>query len=247
MNIPDTAVPLVASNAIALPITDKPLTGKSAAELMAKINEQYAVIQHGGKVVILTFERHVLKVGRAEYVRLVATFLRFSDFKNLLMHRSVRIGKGHTPVGDWWLHQPDRRQYDGLVYAPGNTASVIGNKFNLWRGWGVDPKLGDWSLMKAHIREVMAGGKQDRFAYIIKWLAWCVQNPDQQAEVVLIFRGKKGTGKGALGGAMTRIFGQHGYHISSSGQLIGKHNAHLRDCSFLFADEAFWPGDLGAG
>ncbi|MDO8981473.1 MAG: hypothetical protein Q7V17_19825 [Afipia sp.] len=78
------AVPLVSSNAIALPITDKPLTGRSAAELVTKLNEQYAVVQQGGKVVILTFERHVLKVGRAEYVRerrgnQLAMFLRYRD------------------------------------------------------------------------------------------------------------------------------------------------------------------------
>lgn len=58
-----------------------------------------------------------------------------------------------------------------------------------------------------------------------------------------MFRGGKGTGKGTLGGAMMRIFGPHGRHISSAGQLIAKHNAYLRDCSFLFGDECFWPGD----
>jgi hypothetical protein len=109
------AIPLVASNAIALPITNKPLTGKSAAALMEKLNEQFAVVKHGGKVVILTFERHVQKVGRVEYARLVATFLRFSDFRNLLMHKRIKIGKKLIASGEWWLEQERRRQYDGLV------------------------------------------------------------------------------------------------------------------------------------
>jgi hypothetical protein len=101
--------------------------------------------------------------------------------------------------------------------------------------------------MKTHIKVVMAADNQERFEYVMNWLAWAVQHPDQRAEVALVFKGKKGTGKGTLGGAMMRIFGQHGYHVSSAGQLVGKHhNAHLRDCSFLFADEALWPGDRAA-
>ena len=247
---PLVEVHLVSSNNIELPLPNKTLTNKIAKALVERLNEQFAVLKHGGKVVVLTFERRVHKVGSAEYIRLIAEFLKFSDFRNLLMHRKIKISSGDgtqlVSVGHWWLHQPDREQYDGLVFRPGDTRRVIDNKFNLWRGWGVEPKAGDWSLMKAHIREMMASSDQEHFEYILNWLAWCVQNPDQRAEVALVFRGKKGVGKGTLGVAMTRMFGQHGYHISSAGQLVGKHNAHLRDCCFLFADEALWPGDRGA-
>jgi Family of unknown function (DUF5906) len=229
---------LVSSNSIELPITDKQLTVGNAKTLLARLNDQFAVIKHGGKVVVLTFRR--------EDKRLIAEFLRFNDFRNLLMHKQIVDGKSRVPVGDWWLKNPGRLQYDGLIFRPGDTRQVINNHFNLWRGCGVPPKQGDWSLMQRHIVEVMAAGDQERAEYILNWLAWLVQHPDQQAEVALIFRGKKGTGKGTLGIALMCIFGQHGYQISSAGQLIGKHNAHLRDCCFLFADEALWPGDRSA-
>jgi hypothetical protein len=235
---PSPRIHLVASNSIELPITDKQLTVGNAKALLARLNEQFAVIKHGGKVVVLTFER--------QNDRLVAEFLRFNDFRNLLMHRRIKVGKSKVSVGKWWLEQPGRQQYDGLVFRPGDSRQVINNHFNLWRGWGVEPKAGDWSLMQRHIVEVMAAGDQERADYILNWLAWCVQNPEHRAEVALVFRGKKGTGKGTLGGAMMCIFGQHAYHISSAGQLVGKHNAHLRDCCFLFADEALWPGDRSA-
>src|SRR5690606_8972638 len=35
-------------------------------------------------------------------------------------------------------------------------------------------------------------------------------------------------------------------HISSVRYLTGNFNKHLMDCAFLFADEAFWPGDKSA-
>ena len=118
-------------------------------------------------------------------------------------------------------------------------------KLNLWRGWGVKVGVGDWSLMKEHIKVVLAGGNEKAFDYIIRWLAWAVQHPDQRAEVALVFKGGRGVGKGTLGNAMCRIFGQHGVHISNASHLTG-FNGHLRDACFLYADEAYWPGDKSA-
>jgi hypothetical protein len=42
------------------------------------------------------------------------------------------------------------------------------------------------------------------------------------------------------------LFGQNFLQIFSSKHLIGNFNLHLRDCIFLFADEAFWAGDKRA-
>jgi Family of unknown function (DUF5906) len=100
--------------------------------------------------------------------------------------------------------------------------------------------------MEEHIKTVLAAGNDEVFAYIINWLAFAVQKPEQRAEVALVFKGKRGTGKGTLGNAMTRIFGQHGVHLSDAKHLTGHFNAHLRNACFLFADEAYWPGDKTA-
>jgi len=88
--------------------------------------------------------------------------------------------------------------------------------------------------------------RREEFNYVLKWLAWCVQHPDQRAEVVLVVQGKRGTGKGTLGNAMAKLFGQHALQISSAEHLVGRFNGHLRDTVFLFADEAYWPGNKGA-
>jgi hypothetical protein len=42
------------------------------------------------------------------------------------------------------------------------------------------------------------------------------------------------------------IFGRHGLCIGDPERLTGKHNAHLENLSFLFADEAYNPGDREA-
>jgi hypothetical protein len=53
----------------------------------------------------------------------------------------------------------------------------------------------------------------------------------------------KGSGKGILLSQFVKLFGRHGVHISSREHLTGKFNPHLGLCSFLFADEAYYPGD----
>jgi hypothetical protein len=83
-------------------------------------------------------------------------------------------------------------------------------------------------------------------SYTINWLAWAVQHADEQAEVALVFKGDRGTGRGTLGKVMCKLFGQHARHISSPTHLTGRFNAHLRQCSFLFADEAYAPDDKSA-
>jgi hypothetical protein len=45
---------------------------------------------------------------------------------------------------------------------------------------------------------------------------------------------------------MCRIFGNHGLHITSPQHLVGRFNAHLRQCGFLFADEAYAVADRSA-
>jgi hypothetical protein len=46
-----------------------------------------------------------------------------------------------------------------------------------------------------------------------------------------------------LARALLHIMGQHGLTISHAKHLTGNFNSHLRDCVFLFADEAFYAGD----
>ena len=128
---------------------------------------------------------------------------------------------------------------------PGGPKEVQGC-LNLWNGFAVPPKAGDWSKMQWHIDHVLAGGDPEVATYIRNWCAFAVQHPDKPAEAALVLRGRKGTGKGTLGNALCRIFGQHGHRINNPNHLVGTFNAHLRDTCLLFADEAFWPGNRGA-
>jgi hypothetical protein len=211
-------------------------------EKLEKLNEKYCIVPFGGKVRVLTFDRQLI----GQLNREVITFYSAADFKLLYDNVPIRVSANKIiGLGAWWLKHPLRRQYEGLVFEPA-APQVIEGRLNLWRGWGIAPRKGCWKKLRKHIFKVLANGDKQTAKYIIKWTAWTFQHPDQQAEVALVFRGKKGTGKGLWGRMLCKIFGQHGIHISSHEHLAGKFNKHLLDCVLLFADEAFWPGDKAA-
>jgi uncharacterized protein DUF5906/bifunctional DNA primase/polymerase-like protein len=219
--------------------------GIDAETLLGQFNTDYCVVPDGGKTLVLTFDRVENNAGGETYVHYLPSFMRFGDFRNLHLNRRVAIGNRFIDAGSWWLTHPQRRQYRGVTFTPGS-AQVVNGKLNLWRGFGVEPIKGDWSLIEKHVREVLAAGDKRVAEYDIRWLAWAVQHPDQQPEVALVLLGERGTGKGTIGKAMCRIFGQHALHLSSSDHLTGRFNAHQRQCCFLFADESYAPNDKSA-
>jgi len=203
---------------------------------LERLNEKFCIMPFGGKVRVLAFER--------ELNRAVMTFYSAADF--CLLHANVQIPIAEDKtigLGKWWITHPQRRQYEGLVFAPASPRVIDGRLLNLWQGWGIAPRKGCWKRLRKHIFKVLANGDKKHAKYIIKWTAWTLQHPDQRAETALVFRGGQGTGKGLWGRLLCEIFGQHGVHISSHRQLTGNFNKHLLDCAVLFADEAFWPGD----
>jgi hypothetical protein len=217
-----------------------------AEQVLAELNRNNCVVLDGARARALRFEEVEHDAGGEHYVYRVPTFLRFEDFRNLYLNRRIGLGNGQViDIGQFWLMHEHRRQYDGVTFKPAGER-VINGKLNLWCGYGVMPRRGDWGYMREHIYEVLAAGDDDVDDYIIKWMAWAVQHPAEQAEVALVFIGEGGTGKGTLGKAMCKVFGQHALHLSSPEHLTGRFNAHLRDCSFLFGDECYGPKDKSA-
>jgi hypothetical protein len=75
------------------------------------------------------------------------------------------------------------------------------------------------------------------------WLARMVQYPQHPGEVALVLRGEKGIGKGFFANMIGSLMKQHFTPIASFEQLTGRFNGFMRQCVFLFVDEAFWAGD----
>jgi energy-coupling factor transporter ATP-binding protein EcfA2 len=216
-------------------------------DVIEAMNRRHAIIDNvGGKTVIAGWEPSQLNPER-----MIVVFQQKESFLLRYSNRTATIdvsdGRGGVRqsamgLGQWWLTHRQRRQHRGITFLPGGS-EIVNECLNLWQGWGVEARAGDWSLIREHIEVVLAGSNKEFAEYIIRWIAWAIQNPAAQAEVALVLVGPKGAGKGTLVRCLQRIFGPHAFQVTSREEVIGKFNGHLQDCVLFVADEAYWGGD----
>jgi hypothetical protein len=212
----------------------------SLGELIPWFNARYAVINEAGRAVI--YEEGYDQIRQRSILNRVS----FEDLKKFYQNHIIEMMIGDKIIrkaaGDLWLNNKNRRQYlGGVTFSPNGDADP--DQWNLWRGFTVEPRKGDWSLMRDHIRRTICGGDPDCYAYLTGWIARMFQVPHKPGDIAVILRGEKGSGKGVLCNWLVKAWGQHGIHITNPRHLIGNFNAHLRDAVLLFADEAFYAGD----
>lgn len=200
------------------------------------LNAEYAVVEDvGGRC------RVISEVVDPATGRIRLSRQTFDDFRNRYSHIPVPVGEDKTmPLGQWWLSNPGRRQYKTITFSPGIETPGV---YNLWRGFACVPREGDCSLFLNHVRENTCSGNQSHYEYLMKWMARAVQFPASPGQVAVVLRGRMGTGKGVVANTFGELWGRHYLHISDPKHLVGSFNAHLRDCVFLFGDEAFYAGD----
>lgn len=210
-----------------------------------RFNESYAVLWLGGKCVIM---REYIN---ATFSRPDICFTTVKDFENYYLNDRINIEDNNGKIknvskASLWLKSPKRRQYDDIVFDP--TGKNSGNAYNLFRGFALKPKKGDWSLHRKHLFEVICGEDEERFQYLLVWCADALQNPgaEDKPGVSIAIKGGKGAGKGRAVKLLSRIYGQHFIHITDQNKLTGKFNVHLKNVLLVFCDEGFWAGDKRA-
>lgn len=213
---------------------------QDAASIISMFNEKHAVVMLGGKCTVLT------EIINPVFDRPDITFSSVADFRKFYAPMKIQVSDGNggtkpASAAKRWIEDPNRRNYEGVVFAPQRD---VPGYYNLWRGFAVEPEPGDWSLLRQHIVTDFCHENTEHFNYLMAVCADAVQNPGgQRPGVAIVLRGAKGTGKGLFATSMGQIFGSHFLHLSNSQHLTGRFNAHLKDALWVFADEAFWAGD----
>jgi hypothetical protein len=215
---------------------------------VANLNKQFFGIQMGGKTKIGQYVDRDLE-GDASTELVFSNrddfFAFYSNKRTSFMgvnDDGVTVPMTETGLNFWWKHR-DRLSYKGLGFDPKAGLTLPGDRLNAWRGWGVTPAQGEWALMHSHIINVLASGKREWAEYILNWLASIVQNAGVPAGVAIGWRGPKGSGKGTLGNAMQRIFGEQGVTVRTPKHLVGNFNGHMLGKTLAFVDEGYWAGD----
>ena len=198
---------------------------------LTELDKKYKVVVIGKNTRVLRFDA----TGRAY-------FMDFRDFKNALL-ALPKIG--NKKLADVWLE--DAKVYQGVIFAPGDARPEIDAQLNLWHGWGVKAKEGEWDLLENHIYKVIGRSNTKYAEYVLNWGARMFQLPREPGQTALaLYHETEGAGKGSFARWFLEIWGTHARHISDTKHLVGHFNAHLQNCGLLFADESLWPGDKSA-
>ena len=213
--------------------------GASINTLLAAMNLTFAVVKYGGQIMVATI------------IDDDVSFMKIEDFHRMFANLAVRVqvngaAKTHDiKMSKHWFDWDGRRQYvgQGVVFEPGGPLERPNNMLNIWRGFGVEPKKGDWSLMGNHIHDVICSGNEEHFQYVIRWMAYGVQYPDRPIGVAIALRGEEGAGKGFVWRNYGKLFGKHFKHVAQGEHLTGRFNAVLAEACAVFLDEALWAGD----
>lgn len=217
---------------------------------LERLNHEIAVVKVGNAVKYMV--PGIDGAGRTEY-----RFLSSKDFHqlyaNVIVPRMALAMAGLAPgrggdlkLSKLWDEWNDRRELEGFGFYPGSDkhpSQVPKGYLNLWTGLAVEPKKGDWSLFRKHLRDKVCGGKREHFSFLMDWLAHAVQRPQEKpGSAVVICSSQKGSGKSMLLRFLRKIFGRHLYTAARAEQLTGKFNGHLEETLIFGVEEGLWAG-----
>jgi len=220
---------------------------------LTEFNRWHGMAMIEGKDVIVYRERD------AGIDSFVTRFADLKSIRNFYLDQQVpaveRKGKKRVVTNknliDVWLKWPKRRKYSQVVFQPepglvaGELTLPDGDVLNLYQGLAVQPKQGDCSRTLAHFREVICGGNEELYAYVMNWLARMFQQPDKPGETALVLQSGQGTGKNIVIDPLVRAFGSHGIICTRADDLTGRFNDHLATSVCTFLNEALWGGEKG--
>jgi hypothetical protein len=212
--------------------------GASLRQMLQEFNKRYAVVKYGSEVLIASiFGDEIATMKEQDFHK---------SFANLVFYEETETGKKRkVKASRKWFEWKQRRQYlgRGIVFDPSGPPDIPDDMLNLWRGFGIEPKPGDWSLIRKHLFEVICSGNQTWFDYLLGWMAHAVQQRDKPIGVAVALRGEQGAGKGVVARTFGNLFGKHFAHIANGDQLTGRFNAVVAQSCVVFLDEALWAGD----
>jgi hypothetical protein len=214
-----------------------------------KWNKTHASVMVGGRHKIMRFiPANATPTGRDSY-----EFISRHELNLAYANTTIKVGEKQlkndvkdifkTYVMAWAEDCRSRSYTGGVVFLPAKNPPR--NFYNTWQGFAVQPVHNPRLIKRIlkHMKKVVCAGDRAMYKYLIKWIAYTVQNPDKPAGAAIVLRGNKGSGKGTLGRFLCNIWGNHSAHIANAKHLVGSFNGHLTDVCFMFADEAFYSGD----
>jgi len=199
-------------------------------------NERYASLEiEGDYCVIRIKDRSVYSVEK---------------FKQSLAHMTRAQGNRQMSLAEGWLADEGRRHFPfGVIFDPSSPPTAYDpespsqpDRFNLFRGFPVDPIEGDVAPFLDFTLNTICNGDKNLFEYVMAWLANIIQDPTKKPGTALVLRGDQGIGKGFFASCLGAVLGYHYLEVNDPVYLVGRFTHHLRDKLVIYADEGSFSG-----
>ncbi|MDP1657743.1 MAG: DUF5906 domain-containing protein [Methylotenera sp.] len=209
-------------------------------DALAAVQDKFALISLGGKVGIIDKKEleatstdgtaaRLVVMSRIDGALLVQRYLT-SEFSQVDSKSTLNT----------FIHSKNTMLYNGVEFNPRNTTP---NVLNLWVGMTITPKTGGWPLIHTLLLEVLCGGRQSEYQYLIKYIAHALQRPWEKPGVMIILLGGQGIGKGTLAKILQKIWSATFLQVNRIKQVVGDFNGSLERAYIVFLDEALFAGD----
>lgn len=176
-------------------------------------------------------ERYVLIYGGASTI--------FDEHEHLLVPKADVVDI--LPDHGWrlWKERGSARRIarlDEVGFDPTRRDGKI--RCNLWGGWPTTPRQGSCENL-LDLLSYLCGNERnhgDVYQWVLKWLAYPIQNPGAKMRTALVLHGPQGAGKNLFFESVMSIYGEYGRVIDQSA-IEDKFNDWASRKLFLIADE----------
>jgi putative DNA primase/helicase len=162
--------------------------------------------------------------------------LALSDMRDACMSREIHRR---------WQESPQRSivRVENVGFDPGLQDPQV--NCNLWAGWPTTPKAGICDKLVGLLEHMCSGedNAMDTAKWVVKWLAYPIQNPGAKMRTALVIHGPQGTGKNLFFEVVMAIYGRYG-RIIDQPAIDDKHNDWASAKLFMIADEVVARSDL---
>lgn len=150
----------------------------------------------------------------------------------------------------YWQNSKEKNTVDHKFFNPGKPCgffsksggSDIRHCYNTWTGLAfenseenqewvqLNPLSADMlKRIKYHLLFIICRQNKNIYRYMKRWLAFCLQKPGEQPEVVLVVSGDQGAGKSVFFKNYLRLFGRHSQTLSRQRDLFDRFGGTLLD------------------
>lgn len=176
-------------------------------------------------------ERYALIYGEKEAVfdRAENMIVSLSDMRNICISRELHRR---------WMEHPAKQivRMANVGFDPTQKDAKI--TCNTFAGWPTTPKAGECELLLELLGYLCSveDNSHEVYQWLLKWLAYPIQNPGAKMQSAVVMHGPQGTGKTLFFKAIGKIYGRYGLTINQAA-VENHRNTWLASRLYILAEE----------